>query len=190
MFNINMFGCGIRYWICKIPVEAFGQFEKLHQKYKEDYENLFFDLNVINKLGYSNCSDIYNIHSGRGFVVRERNRIEIKDKTKHLKRFDSSDLLYTPLMFDPYKLVKNNTHLTASKEFKLVALVQLETGSFFRFRLNEFEFDISKLTFHLNYDKLHDHFKEEFITHLTYNGVLLEEKKEDVVCTGNRVLFL
>lgn len=190
MFNINMFGCGIRYWICKIPVKAFSQFEKLHQKYNEDYESLFFDLDVLNKLGYSGWSDIYNIHEGRGFVIRERNRIEIKYKTKRLKGFDSSNLLYTPLMFEPYNLVNNKTVLNLSKEFKLVALIQLETGSFFRFKINEPEFDINKLTFHLNYETLAKYFKEEFITHLTYDGVLLEQKKEDVVCTGNRVVFL
>ena len=189
MYNINMFGCGIRYWICKIPIDAFSEFKKLHKKHNEDYENLFFDLDVLKELGYSCWSNVYKIHEGRGFFIKDRNRIEIKHKTKRLRGFDSSDLLYQPLMFDPYSLNKDNTKLISSKEFILVALVQLETGSFFRFKLDNNEFEINKLNFQLNYGILHNYFKEEFITDLTYDGVSIDQKKEDVVCTRNRVLF-
>ena len=190
MYNINIFGSGIRYWICKIPMEIFGQFENFHLKYNESYENIFFDLALINKLGYSNWDNIYNIHSGRGFEIKGRNRIEIKHKTKNLKRFDSSELFYSPLMFEPYHVLHDETVLKSTKDFKLVVLIQVETGSFFKFRLDSTDFEINKLMFHLNYANIQSHFNEQFVTNLSYEGVVLEQKNEDVVCVGQRVIFL
>lgn len=40
-------------------MEEFRQYEKLHNKHNEDYENKFFDLDLLNKFGYSNWDEIH-----------------------------------------------------------------------------------------------------------------------------------
>jgi len=85
-----MFGSGIRYWICKVPLDQFIQFEKLQIKYNTPYETIFFDLELMNKFGYSSVEEFHTIHSGRGFLIKERNTIEIKHKKKRLNKFDSN----------------------------------------------------------------------------------------------------
>jgi len=144
----------------------------------------------MNKFGYSRVEEFHTIHSGRGFLIKERNTIEIKQKNKRLTKFDSSELLYSPLLFESYNLIKNSVGFEKLEGYKLLALIQLETGNFFKIKINETNFDIHNLSFYLNYGSLDNYINEQFITDLTYNGVKLKSQKEDVVCTGNRVVFL
>ncbi len=190
MYSINMSGKGLRYWVCKIPVTEFNKFESVHQKFNEPYENLFFDLTFLNKLGYQSHEDLYCIESGRGFIITERNRIEIKKKSKKMRLFDSTELLYSPLMFDPYNVVNDISSIDREEGFKYLALIQYETGGVFKFKTELLDFSINKLEFHLNYLPVTKKMDIDFVTNLGYNGDLLSQKKESVLHTSNKVILL
>ncbi len=185
-----MFGKGIRYWICKIPFDEFLIIHKIREKLGIDYENIFFDLEILEEIGYTNWENIHCIYKGRGFFIKSRNRIEIKRKSKLLKRFDSSELLYSPLLIEQYKVIYDDFIQSRSEEHVLIALIQHETGSFFKFKCIEEKFDVNKLVFVLNYDKLNQSIGEQFISNLIYDGSILPTTDEDVVCTGNQVIIL
>jgi len=190
MYVVNMSGKGLRYWICKIPTTEFAKFETLHEKFDEDYENLFFDLTILKKFGYSSWDELFCIDSGRGFLINARNTIEIKKKSKKIRKFDSTELLYSPLMFDPYSVNTNESVLEKEDGFVYVALIQYELGSFFKFKLEELNFDINKFEFQINYKPISTLLKLDFVTDLKYDNQSLIQKKEDVVNSGNKVLFL
>jgi len=190
MYSINMSGKGLRYWICKIPLLEFSKFETLQKRLDIEYENIFFDLDILNKLGYSTFEDLFCIDKNRGFFITERNRIQIRNKTKSIKRFDSTDLKYTPLMFDPYTLIDDESEIIQETGFKYIALIQFETGTFFKFKLDNFQLNINLLKFHINYKPISIRLKKDFVTNISYENQQLAQKKEDVVCTGNQVIFL
>jgi len=190
MYSINMSGKGLRYWICKIPVAEFNKFESVHLKFNEPYENLFFDLTFLNKLGYQSHEDLYCIESGRGFIITERNRIEIKKKSKKLRLFDSTELLYSPLMFDPYTVINDSSTIEKEEGFKYIGLIQYETGGVFKFKSELLDFQINKLEFHLNYVPISSVLNIDFVTNLAYDGTILSQKKESVLNTANKVILL
>jgi hypothetical protein len=190
MYSINMSGTGLRYWICKIPIAEFNKFETVHQKFKEPYENLFFDLSLLNKLGFQSHEDLFCIEHGRGFIITERNKIEIKKKSKKLRHFDSTELLYSPLMFDPYHVVNDESSIEKEVGFKYIALIEYETGGVFKFKTELLDFDINKLEFHLNYIPISKELNIDFVTNLAYDGALLDQKKESVLHTSNKVILL
>ena len=190
MYNINMFGSGIRYWICKIPMDEFLSIQKIRNDFKIEYERIFFDLELLEEIGYTNWENIHCIYKGRGFFIKERNRIEIKRKSKLLKSFDSSELLYSPLLLEQHKIIYDDLCQSKNENFKLVALIQFEVGSFYRFNCEVDNFDVNKLHFVLNYDTIHLSIGEQFVSDLVYDCTKLTQMKEDVVCTGNQVIFL
>jgi hypothetical protein len=185
-----MSGTGLRYWVCKIPIVEFNKFKTVHEKFNEPYENLFFDLSLLNKLGFDSHEDLFCIEHGRGFIITERNKIEIKKKSKKLRHFDSTELLYSPLMFDPYHVVDNESSIQKEDGFKYIALVQYETGGVFKFKTELLDFDINKLEFHLNYMPITKELDIDFVTNLAYNGSVLDQKKESVLNTSNKVIVL
>ena len=190
MYNINMFGSGIRYWVCEIPMDEFISIQKIRDHFKIEYENIFFDLELLEKIGFSNWENIHCVDKGRGFIIKERNRIEIKRKAKLLKSFDSSELIYSPLLLEQHKIIYDDFNRLKNDDFKLIALIQFEVGSFFRFNCDVENFDVNKLHFVLNYDKIHLSIGEQFVSDLVYDFTKLKQMKEDVVCTGNQVVFL
>ena len=185
-----MSGKGLRYWVCKIPMSEFSKFETVHLKFNEEYENLFFDLTFLNKLGYESHQDLFCIKLGRGFIVKERNSIEIKKNSKKLRRFDSTELVYSPLMFDPYTVIKDKSILKKEEGFKYIALIQFETGGIFKFKSESLNFDINQLQFNLNYLPISEQLEIDFVTSVEYESCKLDEKKESVLNTSNKVLFL
>lgn len=190
MYSINMSGKGLRYWICKIPMAEFIKFETVHEKFNEPYENLFFDLAFLKKLGHQSHEDLFCIVQGRGFIITERNKIEIKNKSKKVRHFDSTELLYSPLMFDPYCVINDASSIEKEEGFKYIALVQYETGGVFKFKTELLDFDINKLEFHLNYVPITKVLNIDFVSNLAYNGSLLDQKKESVLNTSNKVILL
>lgn len=185
-----MFGDGIRYWICKIPMDEFLVFEKIHIEYDLDYESIFFNLELLERIGYSNWENIHCIHKGRGFFIKERNQIEVKLNSKRLAKFDSLELLHSPLLLDKYSILKDDLKLEKSDDYMMIALIQFETGSFFKFKLNKESFSIKKLIFILNYGSIHEQLEEQFVSTLNYEGGEVLSQDEDVVSRGCRVVFL
>lgn len=190
MYTINMSGKGLRYWICKIPMTEFNRIESVHKKFKEPYENLFFDLSFLKKLGYNSHEEFYCIQKGRGFIITERNRVEIKNRSKKMRLFDSTELLYSPLMFDPYHIVMDESKIEKEEGYKYVGLVQFETGGFFKFKSELLGFRINELEFHLNYAPISKTLGVDFVTNLAYSGKLVDQKKESVLNTSNKVIVL
>lgn len=181
-----MFGTGIRFWLCQIPNDVFGMIQKVQRREHEDLENLLFNLEFLNQLGYEHWSDLHVVDSGRGFLLDAKNKIEIKLKSKLLKRINATELVHSPLLIDPYRVVENKDFFLKEKGFQRVVLLQTETGKFGQFEMELDSFDIDKLTFQLNYLRIHQVIGASFVHGIEYDEQQLIGQKDDMLTLGNR----
>jgi hypothetical protein len=189
-YRINMFGTGIRFWLCQIPNDVFSMIQKVQERETEDLENLLFNLEFLNQLGYDHWTDLHVIDSGRGFLLDAKNRIEIKLKSKRLKTIQGSELIHSPLLIDPYKVVENKDFFLKEKGFQRVVLLQMETGKYAQFEMDLDSFDVSKLVFRLNYLRINQVIGESFVNGIEYDNELLIGRKDDMLVLKNRAFYV
>ena len=65
---INLFGTGIRCWICEIPIHRYEQLKEVASFRKTTIHNIFFDLEVLQNLGYKHWKKIFPIEEIIGFI--------------------------------------------------------------------------------------------------------------------------
>jgi hypothetical protein len=183
-----MFGSGLRYHICQIPISLFEKIKTLKNKYNISYEELFFDLEFINKLGFAHWSNFYCINSHKGFYIHTKNRIEIRKKNKLIKRFFTTELLNEQTLFNLYKTSISKQDFIIKTGFVNVVLIELETGMIFNYKLDESMLEINSLEFNL----LEDFTKNStyFLSGLHYKNEKLNHKKEDSVCRSFKVIIM
>mgnify|MGYP007014089459 CR=1 FL=1 len=181
-----MFGTGIRFWLCQIPNDVFSMIQKVQKREKEDLESLLFNLEFLNHLGYDHWSDLHVVDTGKGFLLDAKNKIEIKLKSKRLKTIKGSELIHSPLLIDPYKVVENRDFFLKEKGFQRVVLLQMETGKFGQYEMELTSFELDNLVFHLNYLRIDQVIGESFVHGIEYDQDMLVGKKDDMLVQKNR----
>lgn len=69
---INLFGIGVRCWICEIPIHRYYQQKEVSTFHNIMFDNILFDLEVLQKLGYQHLKNICTIEEIGGFIIDDR----------------------------------------------------------------------------------------------------------------------
>lgn len=190
MYIINFFGTGIRFWICKIPNDDFAKFEEIKNKRNESYENIFFDLEILNRLGYKSWAEIYPTYSGNGLKIETGNWIEIRKNARKIRTIECTAILKSTDPFEQYKTDFDNSTFNIDTNFKNVALIQLEKGLVFKYKLNQQSMNLDLLKLHLHATPPFLELQNSFITGLSYQEERLESEKSDLMVVGTKVILL
>ena len=190
MYIINLFGTGIRYWVCKIPVALFDEMEAYKKNAKCAWEEIFFDLHVLAKWGFESWENIHLMHNGRGWLIGGENYIEFRTKGKRVKKMIAQELNNAYVLFNPFALERNEEILSPNEEFKVVILVQIETGLVFKSKINQEKIDLDKMIFHLNYGPLKENFEEDWVTKISYEGRPVLCSDEDTLVRSSKVILI
>lgn len=143
---INLFGTGIRCWICEIPLHRYNQLKEVAAFHNTTLDNILFDLEILQRLGYKHWSTIFPIEEIVGFIIDDRNKVEIKNGTKILSKFISSQILGHEAFFKLYTTKEVEFKITNRPEHKYLLLGQKEIGSY-KYKVNTDNFEIEKLCF-------------------------------------------
>ena len=182
---VNLFGSGIRCWISEIPIHRFNQLKTVAEFNKMSLNTVFFDLDILGRLGYCHWKNIYPIKEINGFIISDSNRIEIKEGRKLMSKFMSRDILRGDLLFDIYNTKAIEVEIKPKKKYKYILIGQKETGSYkYQIEINDFEID--KLCFSC----CKDINKENTIVTLSYDNVVLKPIKEDTIVRSFFINYL
>jgi len=143
---INLFGTGIRCWICEIPIHRYNQFKEVAAFHNTSVDNIFFDLEILQKLGYKHWKKIFPVEEIVGFIIDDRNKIEIKNGSRVISKFISSQILGKEVLFKLYSTKEVEFKIVNRSDFKYVLIGQKEIGSY-KYRVNTENFEIEKLCF-------------------------------------------
>jgi hypothetical protein len=183
-YIINLFGSGIRYWNCELHIDVFDDMNQRIQKHNVRWEDMLFDLEILNHYGFEHWSKLSSNPATVGFLLEAQNRIEIKQESKLITRFKAIDLKTELTLFPLYRtvLIKESTEdKTDIKSFKLI---QMEKGLIGKYRFQSDNFSIDQLAFTLSSIE-----KKQFLLHIKVEDRILVSSQEDNVITGGEVIF-
>lgn len=191
MYTVNLFGTGIAYWVCKMPVEEYIKLKSFAEKTEQDLETIFFDLDLIRSFGYRDWMNIHPYFSGMGMLLNDRNYIEIRKGNRRIRKINSSELNDEYSLFPIYSIQKDiHRTLPGEKDFVYVILVQFLTGLIRKYTIETASINLDDVCFYLNYQPLNSFIEEDWVTNISFKGALMDEWKEDTVVQGSRVFVL
>ncbi|TXB66159.1 hypothetical protein FRY74_06190 [Vicingus serpentipes] len=143
---INLFGNGIRCWICEIPIHRYNQLKDVADFNKTSLNNVIFDLEILKNLGYYHWKNIFPIKEIIGFNIEGNNKIEIKQNVKTLSKFTSKDIFNEQALFKLYSTKEIDLEFTKKANYKYILIGQTEIGSY-KYKVKKEPFTIEKLCF-------------------------------------------
>ena len=183
MHILNLFGDGVRYWICDLDAPVMEPVIDYKEKHLLAWDQVLFDLSALKRLGYTHWGDLAFYPEKSGMILSENNRIELKKASRFLEKFRAEKLISEDLIFPQYQ-----TEIIPSEIFLLNQLVilQFETGLIGKYRIEVEKIRMDDLTFILEQPIRSE--EDLLLTGLTYKGELLFKTEEDTVVRGLRVV--
>lgn len=180
---INLFGTGIRYWVCQIPQEIYEKMEHIRAGKHLTWEHLLFDLDFLDYFGYSHWSDLAIEPEHVGFLINFHNRIEIKQAQRILSRYNAQELIGGDTLFPLHDTFKKDIQLPVHPKAKTFALVHLEKGLVGKFQINTNDFNINDFSYEIQSFQ-----NFQFLRHIYYQNEKLSSKKDDTLINTSLVI--
>ena len=182
---INLFGTGIRYWVCHLPQEVYEKMEHMRARKHLFWEHLLFDLDFLDYFGYSHWSDLAIEPEHVGFLIDSHNRIEIKQAQRILSRFNAQELIGEDTLFPLHDIFKKDIQLHEHPKAKTFVLVQIEKGLVGKFKIETNHFNINDLTYEIQSFQ-----NFQFLRHIYYQNERLSSQKDDTLVNASLVIDL
>jgi hypothetical protein len=184
-YIINLFGTGIRYWICEIPLPVFEKMNTIRLNHKVEWEELLFDFDFLQHFGYKHWSELSDQPEQTGFLLDPQNRIEIKQGAKFIARFRAHELLDEETLFPLYQTTIADFLIRQKQGYTSFVLIQFEKGLIGKFRIKTEIFNIEHLCFMLCSIS-----EQHIVSELRYTKEALKLMHEDAFVVGTHVYFL
>ena len=174
---INFFGEGVRLWKCHMTTGEYNRLNKFRHKNNLSWDSIFFDLHVLDDLGYESWTD-FSYEESLGLLINARNTIEVKRGAKKLLKISSSNVLNQGLLFDLYQTVTSRPTFTSKVNHISFFLVSYEIGSIGKYKISTGNFSINKL--HFNIKQLVE-LNCSIIDGMNYDSVKVERISDDSI---------
>lgn len=183
MFVVNLFGDGVRYWMCNPASPTWEPLQTFKEKHALSWDQLLFDLSLLNELGFTHWSELAASPEQIGFVLSQNNHIELKKGAKFLEKFRADELYNERTLFPRFQTTIRQNNYSIEKP---LFIFQLETGLVAKYTFETQEFRMDELRFGLSKPLP---FEEDLLlTDLTYADLVLSKLKEDTVVRGMRII--
>ena len=186
---INLFGEGIRYWICDIPLNRFEKMKKLKNEECILWEQFFYNLEFLQRFGYNHWSGLATRGEFKIFQLNKLNRIELKNKSRIIEKIKPVDLDNKTTLFPIYQTIINESiNIPKIENYVTFVFVQQETGLF-----SKYELKVDKLLFSDLYFYLIQQIEEKNLNGLAeihHQGKVMKSIREDTVVRGCNILWI
>jgi hypothetical protein len=184
-YILNLFGTGIRYWICEIPISVFEEMTRIQIKQKVGWEQLLFDFDFLKHFGYNHWSELSNQSEQTGFLLDPQNRIEIKQGSKFIARFRANELTNHETLFPLYQTTHSELSYPKNSGCQTMVLIQFEKGLISKYKFESNLFTINDLSF--NTSSLEGMY---FLKDIDLSQTELVSTSDDCVTISSLVLIL
>ena len=186
---INFFGTGVRYWICRIPNTELGLLNKYKVENNLHWEQVFFNLEVLEVFGYKDWESIHLLDDGSGWLPVGNNWIEIRSGRKK-RKISADEFLGSGFMFDLFKKVYSDSVLSAVEGNTDVLLLQLETGLIAKHVISIEQITLDQFTFVLGPKWMSDLLGMQWVEGLKYNGFVNNKTQDETLTRESRVMII
>ena len=186
---LNLFGDGIRYWICDIPIARFEKMKQFKEQENSDWVQLFYDLSFLKDFGFDHWSSMATRGEFKLFLLNNQNRIEFKKKSKLSERIITHDLDNSRTFLPLYQthIIKNCTIPKIENSISFI-LAQQETGLFAKYELNIEKLLFSDLEFHLVQQIEGNSINA--LSEIYFQGSALKQTNEETLVRSSKVWWI
>lgn len=185
MYFVNLFGEGIRYWNCDIPISLFTEMDQARQKLASNWEILLFDQDFLMSFGINHWQELSETGERRALALKRVNSVEIKQRSKLIDKFKAIDLLGEETLFPKYSTSLKHDNIPPKEGHQRLVLVHYETGLFNKYEFIAPSFHLENLCFIL-VDPIPG-ITQQWLSGVELNGNILESVKNDVLFRGSTV---
>jgi len=182
---INLYGTGVRCWLCEIPIFRYKQLKQVADFNDATLVDVIFDLDRLNRIGYSHWSNLFSLKEICGFNIKPANRIEIKKKTHVLTKFSTQEILGQNSLFDLYNRRTVELKIQIKSGFKYILVGQKEIGRY-KYKIETDNFKIDKLCFSI----CKGINNEDNLVTLSYNNKNLRPMPDDTLIQSFFINYL
>lgn len=183
---LNLFGESKRIFVCSIPNNEFLEYEKLRKSMALSQTEFYFDLEILENLGYGHWNKIPGIKQYNLFSLLKENKIEIKRKNKNLLKFKSHEIISDELLFPIFKSSASHFILPDEEGSKNIVFQQNEIGLFAKFELEIEKINIDLLDFKLiKFPFLEANY---YLESIFYQNKKLTSINQDTLISGVRII--
>jgi hypothetical protein len=184
-FIINFFGDGLRLWNCQMTTEEFTCFKKYKEENELEWESIFFDLHVLDVLGYQSWTD-FSVQESFGLIINAKSTIEVKQRTKRMLKIKSEEIMNQTILFELYKTSISKPIVKARKGFVDFYLTSSEIGTIGKYKIESEKIKVDK--FHFKIKSL-DQMNCFYIDGMSYDSEDLTNLREDTITRGFGVIM-
>ncbi len=186
---VNLFGEGIRYWICDIPTDKFQEMEQFRTEQNEEWEQSLYDLSFLKKFGYLHWSELASRGEFKLFLLNKKNRIELKKKSKLLERIITLDLDNVQTVFPLYETeVIENLTIPKIEGCVSFILAQYETGLFAKYQIDEDNLLFTDIRFNIIQQIEGNDLSG--LSGISYKEKFVRQVDEDTLVRGSKIWFV
>ena len=171
--KVHFMGIGVTIIKHEVDDELLGRMQKVALRLSTPLELALFDAEFFDILNYKPWDCLYDLKTGfctGGLIDGYRNSIEVWVNGKRKRTIKHFDLWNEYNLFPLYNLKITESQFKILGGVKYITIVETSMGKIKSFRINTNNFDLDKLTIHLNRTEISSGNIQPIITLVKYNN--------------------
>lgn len=181
-FILNLFGTGVQIWDLDLPQEAMLKLETHQTKFNLAWEELIFNLEIVEKLGFSNWSDFATPLTPIRLLIDDTARIELRKKSRLVELIQPRELHSPSSLFSKYNVSNDMVYFQDPSQLRFLTRYK---GMVSKFAFYEDSFRMDKLEFKLDRRNVQS---EITLSSISINGVDLISKQDDLLFVRGEII--
>ena len=174
-YIINLFGNAIQIWDLDLPQEMLLKLTAYQSKFNLTWEEVIFNLEIVEKLGYQNWMDFSKPITPIQLLMDDTARIELRKKSRLIELISAKELCSPSSLFSRYEVSDDELSFEEPKQLRFIIRYK---GLVSKFAFEDDAFRMDKLEFKLDRQNVNN---EIMLSTISLNGIPLSSFQDDLL---------
>ena len=181
-FILNLFGTGVQLWDLDLPHEAMLKLETHQAKFNLTWEELIFNLEIVEKLGYHNWTEFAKPLTPIRLAMDVNARIELRKKGRLVELISAKEVCAPTSLFSRYEVTNDESVFEPPKQLRLMIRYK---GLVSKFNFQDESFRMDTLEFNLDAQNVKN---EILLNQISLQGIPLISVQDDLLHVRGEVI--
>ena len=181
-YIINLFGNAIQIWDLDLPQEMLLKLTAYQSKFNLTWEEVIFNLEIVEKLGYQNWMDFSKPITPIQLLMDDTARIELRKKSRLIELISAKELCSPSSLFSRYEVSDDEVSFEEPKQLRFIIRYK---GLVSKFAFEDDAFRMDKLEFKLDRNNCKN---EIMLSTISLNGIPLSSLQDDLLHVRGEVI--
>jgi len=181
-YIINLFGNAIQIWDLDLPQEMLLKLTAYQSKFNLTWEEVIFNLEIVEKLGYQNWMDFSKPITPIQLLLDDTSRIEFRKKSRLIELISAKELCSPSSLFSRYEVSDDEVSFEEPRQLRFIIRYK---GLVSKFAFEDDAFRMDKLEFKLDRQNVNN---EIMLSTISLNGLPLSSLQDDLLHVRGEVL--